>query len=99
MIDVTRDIHSLSDFKRNTPAFLKQLRASGRPLVLTLNGKASLVVMDPGTYQQLLDAVDEVDAIRKIRKGLEDVGKNRIKPARDGLDRIRKKTSTSNRRK
>ncbi len=99
MIDVTRDIHSLSDFKRNTPAFLKQLRTSGRPIVLTLNGKASLVVMDPGIYQQLLDAVDQVEAIQKIRKGLEDVGKNRVQPARDGLDRVRKKPGTSNRRK
>ncbi|HKI17344.1 MAG TPA: type II toxin-antitoxin system Phd/YefM family antitoxin [Isosphaeraceae bacterium] len=42
---MSRDIHPLTDFKRNTPAFLRQLKESGYPLVLTVNGKAEIVVM------------------------------------------------------
>jgi hypothetical protein len=38
MLDISKDIHSLSDFKRKTPEFLTQIRNSGHPLVLTING-------------------------------------------------------------
>ncbi len=36
MIDISRDIHSLSDFKRKTPEFLDQLQSTGEPLALTI---------------------------------------------------------------
>ena len=45
-ISISEDIHSLSDFKRNTPELLDQMRESGRPVVLTINGKAEIVVQD-----------------------------------------------------
>lgn len=46
MLDISRDIHSLSDFKRNTANFVDQKRSSGHPVVLTINGKAEMVVQD-----------------------------------------------------
>ena len=36
-----QDIRSLTDFQRNTKAHLKRLKATGRPAVLTVNGKAA----------------------------------------------------------
>lgn len=50
MLDLANDIRSLSDFKRNTVALLDRLRESGHPLVLTINGKAELVVQDAAAY-------------------------------------------------
>ena len=44
MLDLANDIRSLSDFKRNTTDLLDRLRKTGHPLVLTINGKAKLVV-------------------------------------------------------
>ena len=46
MLDLANDIRSLSDFKRNTVDLLDRLRKTGHPLVLTINGKAELVVQD-----------------------------------------------------
>ena len=46
MLDLANDIRSLSDFKRNTTDLLDRLRTTGHPLVLTINGKAELVVQD-----------------------------------------------------
>ena len=37
MLDIKRDINSLSNFKRNTPEFLRQLKETDRPVVLTIN--------------------------------------------------------------
>ena len=48
MIDLANDIRSLSDFKRNTVDLLHRLRKTGHPLVLTINGKAELVVTGRG---------------------------------------------------
>ena len=58
-IDISKDIHSLSDFKRNTTEFVSQMRESGHPVVLTINGKAELVVQDAAAYQKLLDKFPE----------------------------------------
>jgi prevent-host-death family protein len=65
MIDVSRDIQSMTTFKRNSAGLVKRMRKSGRPLVLTVKGKAEVVVMDAGTYQQLADRIDTVEGIRR----------------------------------
>jgi hypothetical protein len=54
-LDLTKDIQSLSEFKRNSQQFLQRLRLSGSPLVLTINGKAALVLQDIESYQKLRD--------------------------------------------
>lgn len=64
MLDVSRDIRSLSDFKRKTRSFLEQLREEGRILILTVNGKAELVVMNTATFQALQKELDDLQAGR-----------------------------------
>ena len=51
------DIRSLTDFQRNTKAHLKRLKATGRPEVLTVNGKAELIVQNAAAYEETLDAI------------------------------------------
>src|SRR5258708_36976693 len=82
MLDISQDIHSLSDFKRNTCEFLDQMRGSGHPLVLQINGKAEIVVQDGGSYQRLLNRVDEIEAIKGVKRGRADVAAGRIVPLR-----------------
>lgn len=90
MVDI-RDIRSLTDFKRNTPEFLERLRTTGKPHVLTVNGRAKVVVQDADAYQRLMELLDRAEAIEGIRRGLEDVQQGRTKPARRALDEIRRK--------
>jgi PHD/YefM family antitoxin component YafN of YafNO toxin-antitoxin module len=72
-MDLSRDIHSLTDFKKKTPEFLQQLKETGEPVVLTINGKAELVVQDALSYQKLLDLAEEARVVEGIRQGLEDM--------------------------
>ena len=88
MLDLANDIRSLSDFKRNTVELLDRLRKTGHPLVLTINGKAEVVVQDAVAYQTLLD---RVEAIEGIQRGLADVKAGRTKPARQVFDRLRRR--------
>ena len=60
---LTRDIHSLSTFKRDTAKLVRQLKKTGQPVVLTVNGKAELVVQDAESYQKLLEAKVEPTTI------------------------------------
>jgi len=50
----SRDIQSLSVFKRDSAKFLKQLKDTGKPIILTVNGKAAMVLSDPDEYQRYL---------------------------------------------
>jgi Antitoxin Phd_YefM, type II toxin-antitoxin system len=61
------------DFKRNSAEFLKQMRDGGHPMVLTINGKAEIVVQDAVSYQGLLDYVEQLEALKGIQLGLADV--------------------------
>jgi prevent-host-death family protein len=57
-----RNIHSLTDFKRNANAYVEQLQATQLPLVLTVNGKAAVVVQEAGAFQSLIDRVKSMEA-------------------------------------
>jgi|SRR5215208_1119213 len=91
MINLSKDIRSLSDFKRKTSQLMEQLKETGHPLVLTVNGKAQLVVQDAAAYQRLLEEKDAAEALEGIRRGLEDVKHGRTRPARQALEEIRRR--------
>jgi prevent-host-death family protein len=78
---LTRDIHSLSTFKRDTAKLVRQLKKTGQPVVLTVNGKAELVVQDAESYQKLLEAKDRMEAIEGIKRGLESMKRGAGRPA------------------
>ncbi len=90
MIDVT-EIRSLTEFKRHTAEFLDRLRASGRPQVLTINGRAELVVQDAKAYQELMDIVERASALEGIRRGLDDMAAGRTQPAKVALADVRRR--------
>lgn len=83
MLNIMQDIQSLTTFRRRSAEFLKQLKKSKRPVVLTVNGKAAAVVQDAEAYQRLLDIAAQADAAQGIRQGLEDVKAGRVRPARE----------------
>jgi PHD/YefM family antitoxin component YafN of YafNO toxin-antitoxin module len=72
MLNITQDIDALTNFKRHTSAYLARLKKSGKPLVLTINGKAELIVQDAASYQKLLEAVERLEALESVHRGLED---------------------------
>ena len=84
-LDISKDIRSLSDFKRNTSDFMSKMKESHRPLVLTVNGKAELVVQDAASYQQILERLERFEAVEAIRPGIAAAEKGHIKPARRAL--------------
>ena len=83
MLDITSDIQSLTTFRRRSGDFMKQLKKTKRPVVLTVKGKAAAIVQDAGAYQHLLDIAARADAEEGIRQGLEDAEQGKGRPARE----------------
>lgn len=80
---LSRDIQSLSVFKRDSSKFLKQIRKTREPLVLTVNGKAAAVVLDPDSYEGYLREKDWQDTMISLRRAREDVKAGRVQDAED----------------
>ena len=77
MLNIGSDIDSLTSFKRQTAAYLQQLRQTGAPLVLTVNGKAEVVVQDATAYRRLVDRAAQAEreeSVAAIREAILDVG-------------------------
>ncbi len=91
VLDITSDIQSLTTFRRRSGDFMKQIKKTKRPVVLTVKGKAAAIVQDAEAYQRLLDIAARADAEESIRQGLDDVANGRTRPAREAFDAIRRK--------
>lgn len=90
MIDLN-EIHPLTDFQRNTKAHLKRLKATGRPEVLTVNGRAEVVVQDARAYQNLLEAVRRAEALVEARLGVDEVSAAPTRPLLEAIEALRRR--------
>ena len=66
MLD-TRQIYAMSDFVRNPKAHVARLKETRIPEVLTVNGRAEVVVIDTETYEDLVERVRSAEAIATVR--------------------------------
>ncbi len=90
----TQNIHSLTDFQRNTSDHIKRLKESGLPEVLTVNGRAELVLQTAESYQALLNRLELHESAAAITRGLQEI-ENGHSMTLDDLDkRVRAKLFT-----
>jgi len=66
MLD-TREIYSLSDFVRNPKAHVARLKETRTPEVLTVNGRAEVVLLDTETYEDLMEQIRSAEEIAYVR--------------------------------
>ena len=78
----SEDIRSVTDLKRNTREILQQVHKTGRPVVLTVNGRADAVLLDARTYEKYLRAFNLAGL---LAEGEADVSAGRVRGARSIL--------------
>jgi len=91
MLNSLHDVNSLSDFKRKTSKFLDRLKKTGEPVILTVNGKAELIVQDPASYQRLLESAEQIESLNFLRRSLEDIEAGRTRPMRKAIAALGKR--------
>ena len=57
-LSLAEDIRSVTDLKRHTRELLDHVHQTGRPLILTVNGRADAVLMDAAVYEKQLQAAN-----------------------------------------
>ena len=81
-------IHALSEFQRNSKGFIRKLKKTGQPAVLTVNGEAEVVVQSAAAYQELLESHELLQTIRGISRGLEQAERGEGRPLRALLQQL-----------
>ena len=89
MIDL-REVRSVTEFQRNIKDYVGRLKEKKTPLVLTINGRAEIVVQDAESYQVLLDRLERAETLGAIRRGVEQMGGGEGIPLDEAEKRLRK---------
>lgn len=85
-----REVRSVTDFQRNLKGYVGRLKKKKAPLVLTVNGRAALVVQDARSYQEMLDRLQQAETLAAIRQGLKQFQQGQGIPLETAAKRLRK---------
>ncbi len=91
MINITEDIHSLTEFKKNTNNFIQDLKRTRRPTILTVNGKAEIVVIDATSFQKIQEQLQFEETILEVSKSLKDFEVGEFSSAKEVFDDLKLK--------
>lgn len=87
-MDITSDITSMTNFKREHKDICQHLRDTGRSVVLTIKGKAAVVVVDAQVWQQTQDHVERLEKLLGLRRSLDQALAGETSDARTFFDAI-----------
>ena len=87
MIDL-REVRSVTEFQRNIKEYVGRLKQNKTPLVLTVNGRAELVVQDAESYQLMIERLEHAETIAAIRRGMKDAEEGRMMPLADAVEKL-----------
>lgn len=65
-------IHPVSDFSRKPAEHIKRLKETGLPEILTVNGKAEVVIQDAKAYEKMLDLLTSLEKIAQAAESHDD---------------------------
>ena len=89
------DINTLTDFQRNTKAFIGRLRQSGRPEVLTVNGRPALIVQDAAAFERMIEEHYRAYLVEAGRVGIEQMEAGKTRPWKDAKRDIRARVAAA----
>ena len=85
MLNITTDIQPLSHLIQHPDEVVAQVERTGNPVVLTVDGKAKMVVMDAAEYDALhMDPALRV-SIEDLQESIEDAAAGRVRPMREAF--------------
>ena len=86
-LSLAEDIRSVTDLKRHTREILDQVHHTGRPVILTVNGRADSVIMDAAVYEKHLQASN---LARLLAPADAEAADGQTRPAKDFLKEFKR---------
>jgi PHD/YefM family antitoxin component YafN of YafNO toxin-antitoxin module len=74
---------------KSIAALFEELKETGQPLMLTVNGAEMIVMQDAESYQRLLEELERAEAIAGIQRGIEAMEAGRTRPVKEFLAELR----------
>lgn len=86
-VSITEDIKTVSDLKKKTGEVFKQLHRSGRPIIVTVNGKPDVVLVDVELFERKLKTLNLIALMSEAESN---VREGHTRPARDFLKALKR---------
>ena len=85
-VNITENIKSISDLKNQTQEIFDQIHRTGQPVMVTVNGKPDVVLLDAEVYERTIQALN----LRTLLAEAEiDIKKGNTRPARAFLEELK----------
>ncbi len=69
-ISLAEDIRSVTDLKRNTKDIVAQVHRTGRPVIVTVNGRADIILLDLATYENQVSTQKMAELLAPAEKDI-----------------------------
>ncbi len=89
MLNAVKDIQPLTAFKRNSSEMMKRMKKTGRPLILTVNGRAEAVLLNAAAYQEV---AEQLETIAGIRQGLSEARRGQGRAMDEVFDELERES-------
>jgi len=83
-----QNTHPLSDFVQNTKIYVQRLKKTKGPELLTVNGRAELVVQDAESYQAMVDELERARFVQSLVSAEKDFDSGKSRPANEFFTEI-----------
>ncbi len=97
-ISLTEDFKTVRELASQTQEILEQVRHTGRPMAITIDGKPAVVLLGVAQYESLLHLLN---LSRLLHEGAEDIRAGRVQPLEEFLNELSReqKAARGNNRK
>lgn len=86
-----REVYSLSEFQRNAKKMIAHVKETRRPMLLTVNGSAEVVVIDAAEYQEFQEQREKAELIESLKRGLAEADAGLGRPVEEVFAEIEEK--------
>jgi antitoxin YefM len=87
VLNISNDIVPVGEFKTSISKWLKNVKSTGQPLVITQNGKPAGVLLSPEEYDELIYSKIFLES---VSRGLDDMEKGRTYSTKEMNEEIQK---------
>jgi prevent-host-death family protein len=91
-LSISEDIKSVSDLKKKTNEIFRQLHDTGRPIIVTVNGRPDAVLLDVKVFEEKLKSLNLGMLLTEAEK---DVAEGDTRDARDFVKEFKKSAKVS----